>query len=156
MFFTNTYCQNSMHTTWTHTHTDLHRHVCVSTHTHTHTPVVYQGSETEEKAFKKRRFKRAGRGRMVDRNRELVLDNWSLVRERVLTTGLCSEGWYSEHLGVWRRAELPVRCVKVKKFWKVDGSLMRNDLKATAAATGSKATATTRAKVFSPTTNKMS
>ena len=37
---------------------------------------------------------------MVDRNRELVPDNWSLVRERALTTGLCLEGWYSEHLGV--------------------------------------------------------
>ena len=34
---------------------------------------------------------------MADRNRELVPDNWSLVRERVLTTGLSSEGWYSEH-----------------------------------------------------------
>ena len=32
---------------------------------------------------------------MADRNRELVPDNWSLVRERALTTGLCSEGWYS-------------------------------------------------------------
>ena len=26
---------------------------------------------------------------MADRNRELVPDNWSLVRERALTTGLC-------------------------------------------------------------------
>ena len=52
----------------------------------------------------------------------------SLVRERVLTTGLCSDGWYSEHSGVCtRRAELPGRSVKVKN---VDGSLMRNDLKA--------------------------
>ena len=41
---------------------------------------------------------------MADRNRELVPDNWSLVRERALTTGLlCSEGWYSEHSGVCRR-----------------------------------------------------
>ena len=32
---------------------------------------------------------------MADRNRELVPDNWSVVRERALTTGLCSEGWYS-------------------------------------------------------------
>ena len=37
---------------------------------------------------------------MADRNRELVPYNWSLVRERVLTTGLCSEGWYSEHTRV--------------------------------------------------------
>ena len=67
---------------------------------------------------------------MADRNRELVPDNWSLVRERALTTGLCLEGWYSEHSGVCRRAELPGRSVKGKKFRKVDGSLMRNDLKA--------------------------
>ena len=59
---------------------------------------------------------------MADRNRELVPDNWSLVRERALTTGLCSEGWYSEHSGVCRRAELPGGSVKVKKFWKVDCS----------------------------------
>ena len=67
---------------------------------------------------------------MADRNRELVPDKWTLVRERALTTGLCSEGWYSEHSGVCRRAELPGRSVKVKKFSKTDGSLMRNDLKA--------------------------
>ena len=30
-FFTNTYCQNSMHTTWTHTHS--HTHACTCTHT---------------------------------------------------------------------------------------------------------------------------
>ena len=70
---------------------------------------------TEEKGFQGR-FKRADRGRMADRNRELVLDNWSQVRERVLTTGLCSEGWYFEHSGVCRRAELLGRSVKVKKF----------------------------------------
>ena len=53
---------------------------------------------------------------MADRSGELVPDNWSLVRERSLTTGLCSEGWYSEHSRVCRRAELPGRSVKVKKF----------------------------------------
>ena len=58
---------------------------------------------------------------MADRNRELVPDNWSLVREKALTTELCSEGWYSEHLGACRREELP---------GKVNGGLMRNDLKA--------------------------
>ena len=67
---------------------------------------------------------------MADRNRELVPDNWSLVRERALTTGLCLEGWYSDHSGVCRKAELPGGSVKVKKFRKVDGSLMRNDLNA--------------------------
>jgi len=34
---------------------------------------------------------------MTDRNREFVPDNWSLLRERVLTTRLFSEGSYSEH-----------------------------------------------------------
>ena len=53
---------------------------------------------------------------MTKRNREYVPDNWSLVRERALTTELCSEEWYSEHSGVCRRAELPGRSVKVKKF----------------------------------------
>ena len=52
----------------------------------------------------------------MDRNRELVPDNWSLVRERTLTSGLCSEGWYSEHSGVYRKAELLGRSVKVKKL----------------------------------------
>ena len=51
---------------------------------------------------------------MADRNRELVPDNWSPLRERALTTGLCSEGWYSEHSGVCRRAELLGRSVKKK------------------------------------------
>ena len=54
---------------------------------------------------------------MADRNRELVPDNWSLVRERVLTIGLCSEGRYSEHSGVCRRAELPGRSVKVNEAY---------------------------------------
>ena len=52
---------------------------------------------------------------MAARNRESVEDNWSLLRERVLTTGLCSEGWYSEHSGVCRRAELPGRSV----IWRI-------------------------------------
>ena len=34
---------------------------------------------------------------MTVRKREWVPDRWSLVRERALTTGLCAEGWYSEH-----------------------------------------------------------
>ena len=37
---------------------------------------------------------RADRGRMADRNRELVPDNWSLVRERALTlthNGSCTD-----------------------------------------------------------------
>ena len=53
---------------------------------------------------------------MAAKNRELVPDNWSLVKERTLTTGLCSERWYSEYWGVCKGAELPGRSVKVKKF----------------------------------------
>ena len=34
-----------------HTHTHTHR----LTHAHIHTPVTYQGNETEEKVFKKRK-----------------------------------------------------------------------------------------------------
>ena len=50
---------------------------------------------------------------MADRNGELVPDNWSLERERVLTTGLCWEGWYSEHLGVIYVCEWCVVVVRV-------------------------------------------
>ena len=99
----------------THTCTCTHRFACMCILTHT--PVAYQGNETKEKRERfQGRFKRADRSRMVDRNRELVPDNWSLVRERALTTGLCSEGWYSEHTGFCRRVEPPGGSVKVKKF----------------------------------------
>ena len=48
---------------------------------------------------------------MADRNRELVPDKWSLVRERSLNTGLFvrKDGIL---MGVCRRAELPGRSVK--------------------------------------------
>ena len=49
---------------------------------------------------------------MTDRNRELVPDNTKPGKKK----RLCSEGWYSEHSGVCRRAELPGRSVKVKKL----------------------------------------
>ena len=121
----------------TRTHTDPYTHIPAHarTHTHTHQSHIRAIRTMRLKTrFSKRgfqgRFKRADRGRMADKNRELVPDNWSLVRERALTTGLCSEGWHSEHSGVCRRAELPGRSVKVKTFWKVDGSLMRNYVKA--------------------------
>ena len=87
-------------------------------HTHTH---LSQGNGTEEKFFGKSKvFKegnnneRGDKGRTMDRNREMVPDGWSLVRERALTTGLCAEGWYSEPPGVCRRAELQGQSVKVK------------------------------------------
>ena len=40
-----------------HTHTQTCTYACTHTHTHkhTHTPVAYQGNETEEKVFKKRK-----------------------------------------------------------------------------------------------------
>ena len=49
-FFTNTYCQNVMHT---HTHTRTHTQSRTCVRTHTHTPVTYQGSETKGKVSKK-------------------------------------------------------------------------------------------------------
>ena len=66
-----------------HAHTQIRTRTHTHTHTltNTHTPVTYQGNETEENGFQQR-FKGAERGRMVDRNRELVPDNWSLVRKR--------------------------------------------------------------------------
>ena len=73
----------------THTHTHAHTHTHTHTHTHKHTHIViYQGNGTEEKVLKigfQGRFKRTDRGRMMVRNRQLVPDNWSLVRERALT-----------------------------------------------------------------------
>ena len=54
-----------MHTTCVHAHTHAHTethtrtrtrvHMHTQTHTHTHTPVPYQGNETEQKIFKKRK-----------------------------------------------------------------------------------------------------
>ena len=68
---------------------------------------------------------------MTDRNRELVPDNWNLVRERerwpldfVLKDGILNTRVFG------RRAELPGRNVKVKKLWKADGSLVENYPKA--------------------------
>ena len=34
---------------------NAHTHTHARTHTHTHTPVAYQGNETEEEVFKKRK-----------------------------------------------------------------------------------------------------
>ena len=72
-----------MHThTHMHAHTDLH--ACACSHTH-QSHIRAMRPKKKEKGFQGR-FKRADRSRMVDRNRELVPDNWSLVRERALTT----------------------------------------------------------------------
>ena len=60
-------------------------HTHARTHEHTHI-VVYQDNRTKGKVFEEKgfqgRFKRNDRGRMADRNRKLVPDNCSLVRER--------------------------------------------------------------------------
>ena len=73
----------------------------------THPPAPPLPTHTQSHISGKEELKQDDRGRMTDRKRELVPDNWSLVRESALTTGLYSEGWYSEHSGVCRRAELP-------------------------------------------------
>ena len=83
------------------------------THSHISGQWDWRKGFWKEKGFHGR-FKRTYRGHMTDRNRELVPHSWSLVRERPLITGLCSEGWYSEHSGVCRRAELLGRSVKKK------------------------------------------
>ena len=53
--------------------------------------VVYQGNWVEEKVFEKRKVFNEDlkelTGRMTDRNRELVPNSWSQVRDRALTTG---------------------------------------------------------------------
>ena len=52
------------------------------------------------------RSERTNRGHMLGRNGEFVPGGWSLVRERVLTTGPSVEGQYSECSGVCRTVEL--------------------------------------------------
>ena len=101
----------------------LHSH-CMKhapSHTHAHTHTLISGKWDWKKDFWKEkgfhvRSERTNRGRMMDRNGELVPNSCNLVRERVLTTGLSADGWYSKRSGVCRRAELPGRSVKVKKF----------------------------------------
>ena len=63
---------------------------------------------------------------MLGRNGEFVPGGWSLVRERVLTTGPSVEGQYSECSGVCRTVELLGRSVKVKMVCKTCGVLMRD------------------------------
>ena len=78
---------------------------------------------TVEKVFKKRKVFEEALTELTKveywtETRGLVPDNWTLhmVSKRALTTGLCLEGWYSEHSGVCRRSELLGKSVKVKKF----------------------------------------
>ena len=67
------------------------------------------------------RSERTDRGSMPGRNRQFVPGGWSLVRERVLTTGPSVEGRYSERSGVCRTVELLGRSVKVKMVCKTCG-----------------------------------
>ena len=86
----------------------------MNTHTHTHT-VAYQGNETEEKFFLKKKVFKEDLKDLTEVEWRTETGGWFQITG-ALTTGLCSEGWYSEHSGVCRRAELPGRSVKVKKF----------------------------------------
>ena len=89
----------------THARTRTHTHTHIHTHTHTHTQQSHiraiRAMILKKRFLKRERFSRtfkgADRGRMADRNRELVPDNWSLVGERAMTAGLCLERRYSEH-----------------------------------------------------------
>ena len=136
--------QSCLHThTQTHTHTNTHTHT--HTHTHMHTP-AHKYTHTHARTHlhtkihldTRRHFRAGGLNkkklqterfsmkiwrnwqRMPDRlSRGFVLCCWRLVLERALTNWLCAKGWYSEHLGVCRRTELPRRSEKVKKVRKV-------------------------------------
>ena len=74
-----------MHThTHAHTHTDSHTHTRAHPHIHQSHIRAIRAMRLKKRFLKRgfqRRFKRADRGRMADRNRKLVPDNWSLVRE---------------------------------------------------------------------------
>ena len=127
-------CMHACIHTHTHTHTHAHTHACTHTcthactHTHTHMYIHISWKWDWRKGFhKEKAFQRTDRGSMMDRSRNR---KWNLVKERAWTTVLCLEGWYSEHPCVWRRADLLGRNAKVKKVWKVDECLMRDDLKA--------------------------
>ena len=105
-----------MYTTHTHTHTHTHTRTHARTHARTERESRASGEWSwREGSWKEDgfhgRFKGSDRGRMMDRNCELVQDNWSPVSERALTTELCSEGCYSEHSGVCWRAQLVGRSV---------------------------------------------
>ena len=84
--YTHTHTNTHTHK-YTHTQTHTHIHTHTNTHTHTQT-LISQGNGTEGKFFQKRKvfkedFKELA-GRMMERNRELVPDRCSLLRESVL------------------------------------------------------------------------
>ena len=99
----------------THTYTCIYVHAC-----------IYQGQQTEEKVFEKRKvFRRTDTGSMIT-------ETGSWFQE--------VEAWKEKEFWpldlVWRggiltkRAKLPGRSVKVKNVWMVGGGLIRDDLKA--------------------------
>ena len=114
-----------------HTHTHacvyacMHVHTCIHTCTHTHT--YLRAVELKKRSVKRERFssriktknkKTTTDGRSM-RSRELVPGSFRLVRERVLTTEVCAEWWYSEHWSVCGRMELSRWGEKVKTIWEV-------------------------------------
>ena len=84
-----------MQHTCTHTHTHTHTHTNKHIHTHTHTQthrVIHQGNGTEQKVSEKRTVFKEDLKELTEaawwtETRKLILDSWSLVRERALTTG---------------------------------------------------------------------
>ena len=85
----NTHTHARTHTdshTYARAHTRTHTH----THTHTHTLVAYQGTETEERVFKKRKVFKEDLKELTQvewrehkQGVKLAPDNWSLVREEI-------------------------------------------------------------------------
>ena len=61
-------------------HTHTHTHACARTHTHTHThthtPVAYQGNETEEKVFKKRKVFKEDLKELTEVEWQTETGNW--------------------------------------------------------------------------------
>ena len=58
-----------------HTHTHARTHTHAHTHTqHTHTPVAYQGNETEETVFKKRKVFKEDLKELTLNSKNVLLD----------------------------------------------------------------------------------
>ena len=55
----------------------------------------------------------------MNRNREFVLGSWSLVKEKVLTTGLCAGGLHSQYPCI----HLEKKTTAVQKACKSEGRL---------------------------------
>ena len=107
--------------TLAHTQTPTHMHTNTHLDTHRHLRAGGLKKKFSERERFSKKIEGTDRGCVTNRSGEFVPCCWSLVRERVLTTWLCANGWYSEHSGVCRRMELARRSVKVKKIWEVGG-----------------------------------